>query len=126
MGNNRAIVKTGISSNGYRHVVVANTTLGHLVQELVPVIPAARLVPGFANQRFDLPGVQPKVVPALLTTFSSIMTEPKSFAPYLSAICPMAGPWVTQELWMFSMLSRKIRASACVRRYSATPVGCRS
>src|SRR5438034_8956807 len=53
-----------------------------------------------------------KVVPALLTTFSSIITEPKSFAPYLSAIWPMPGPCVTQELCTFSMLSKKIRASA--------------
>src|SRR5256885_5585713 len=64
------------------------------------------------------------VVPALLTTFSSIITEPKSFAPYPSAICPISGPCVTQELCTLSMLSRKIRASACVRKYSATPVGC--
>ena len=62
-------------------------------------------------------------MPALLTTFSSIITEPKSLAPYFSAICPMSGPCVTHELWMFGMLSRKIRASACIRRYSAEPVG---
>ena len=35
-----------------------------------------------------------------------------------------SGPCVTQELWMFSILSKKIRASACIRKYSATPVGC--
>src|SRR6266481_1854309 len=59
------------------------------------------------------------VVPALLTTFSSIITEPKSFAPYPSAICPISGPCVTQELCTLSMLSRKIRARACVRKCSA-------
>jgi hypothetical protein len=32
------------------------------------------------------------VVPALLTTFSSIITEPKSFAPYRKAIWPILGP----------------------------------
>ena len=56
--------------------------------------------------------------------FSGLMTEPKSLAPYLSAIWPMFGPCVTHELWMLSMLSRKIRASACIRKYSETPVGC--
>ena len=46
------------------------------------------------------------VVPALLTTFSSIITEPKSFAPYLSAIWPIFGPCVTHELCTFGKLSR--------------------
>src|SRR6185503_116740 len=35
------------------------------------------------------PASSRNVVPALLTTFSSIMTEPKSFAPYLRAIWPI-------------------------------------
>src|SRR5438046_2461845 len=50
--------------------------------------------------------------------------DPKSFAAYLSAICPLPAPCVTQELCTLSMLSRKIRARACVRKYSTTPVGC--
>ena len=33
-------------------------------------------------------------MPALLTTFSSIITEPKSFAPYFNATWPMPGPCV--------------------------------
>ena len=56
------------------------------------------------------------VVPAAETTFSSIMSEPKSFAPKRRATCPIFGPIVTQEAWMFGTLSSTMRAIACVRR----------
>src|SRR2546427_4656270 len=41
-----------------------------------------------------------QVVPAADTTFSSIIREPKSFAPNRSATWPIFGPIVTQEAWM--------------------------
>ena len=46
------------------------------------------------------------VVPAAETTFSSIITEPMSSAPKPSATWPILRPCVTQELWMWSTLSR--------------------
>ena len=46
------------------------------------------------------------VVPAEDTTFSSIMTEPMSFAPYRRPTWPMWGPIVTQLEPMDQMLSR--------------------
>src|SRR2546425_7272630 len=58
------------------------------------------------------------VVPAAETTFSSIMSEPKSLAPNLSATWPILGPIVTQEAWMLGTLSSTMRAMAWVRRRS--------
>jgi len=46
------------------------------------------------------------VVPAALTTFSSIITLPMSLAPKNIASCPIFGPIVTQELCREGMLSK--------------------
>ena len=86
---------------------------------VVPIIAQSRLVAGLADQPLDLFPSSRKVVPALLTTFSSIMTEPKSFAPYLERDLADLRAWVTHELWRLGMLSRKMRAapaSAGIRR----------
>ena len=48
--------------------------------------------------RFMSATVMRKVVPAWLTTFSSIMMLPRSFAPNFKATCPISWPCVTQEL----------------------------
>src|SRR5690606_7686995 len=50
--------------------------------------------------------VSMKWAPACETTFSSIITEPKSLAPNRSATSPISGPSVGQLTWMFGMLSR--------------------
>src|SRR2546427_465412 len=62
------------------------------------------------------------VVPAAETTFSSIMSEPKSFAPNRSATCPTFIPIVTQDAWMFGTSSSTMRAIACVLRYVTASV----
>ena len=46
------------------------------------------------------------VVPAAETTFSSIITEPRSSAPNPSATWPIFIPCVTHDDWMWSTLSR--------------------
>jgi hypothetical protein len=61
------------------------------------------------------------VVPAALTTFSSIITLPMSLAPKNSANCPIFGPIVTHELCSDGMLSKNSRAIPSIRRYSSAP-----
>jgi hypothetical protein len=56
------------------------------------------------------------VVPALDTTFSSIITLPMSLAPWRRPACPTSGPMVTQLEPIDHTLSRCRRLSACVRR----------
>ena len=56
------------------------------------------------------------VVFAAETTFSSIMSEPKSLHPKRSAAWPTFIPIVTQLDWMFGMLSSTTRAKETVRR----------
>ena len=63
------------------------------------------------------------VVPAAETTFSSIITEPRSLAPNSSATCPTFMPCVTHDDWMWSKLSRTMRLTACVSRYSTRSGG---
>ncbi len=58
-----------------------------------------------------------KWAPAAETTFSSIISEPKSFAPKRSDTWPIFEPCVTHEAWTLGKLSRKTRATASVRRY---------
>ena len=63
-----------------------------------------------------------KVVPALDTTFSSIITLPKSFAPYFSAIWPMLGPLRDPgALHVLECYRGRCGDSACMRRYSLLP-----
>ena len=57
-----------------------------------------------------------KVVPAAETTFSSIMTWPKSLQPMCSAAWATPPPMVTHDAWRFGTLSRTSRASAFSRR----------
>ena len=64
-----------------------------------------------------------KEVPADWTTFSSIMMEPRSLAPKYRESCPISSPWATHEPWIFLKLSRKIRLSAKVLRYSWPKTG---
>ena len=56
--------------------------------------------------------------PAARTTFSSIMTLPMSFAPKARLNCPTLPPCVTHDACRLSKLSRTMRDSAKVRRYS--------
>ena len=56
------------------------------------------------------------VVFAAETTFSSIMSEPKSLQPKRSAVWPTFMPIVTQLAWRFGTLSSTMRAIATVRR----------
>src|SRR6187397_2982906 len=59
--------------------------------------------------------VSRKCAPAAETTFSSIIRDPKSFAPKRSETCPIFPPCVTQEACTFGKLSSITRATASVR-----------
>src|SRR5690606_22859296 len=57
--------------------------------------------------------------PAALTTFSSIMIDPKSLAPAWRQICATAFPTVNQEAWMFLILGSMIRLNDNILIYSS-------
>ena len=83
------------------------------------VLPSARRVKPASRIRRSISSVVVRcVVLAAETTFSSIMSEPKSLQPKRSAICPIFMPIVTQLAWRFGTLSSTMRAIATVRRYS--------
>src|SRR6266568_4631752 len=66
--------------------------------------------------------VMRQVVPAAETTFSSIISEPKSLAPKRSATWPIFGPMVTHDAWILGTLSSTMRAIPWVRRYVTASV----
>jgi len=90
---------------------VIDNALGRSVQQFVRIISGARFVTRTKISDSILEWSKQKVVPAALTTFSSIISRTEIVGPIFQCTWPISGPWWTQELWMLSMC-QKIRESA--------------